>query len=465
MPDLLKYPHTDIGNGERLVAMFGGKCRYCHDFRSWLIYNGKRWIRDRNGRMNRNAKETIRTLYLQATKITSDKARQQIEGFARRSESVKSIRAMLECARSERDISVSAEDLDQNPLLLNCQNGTVDLETGDLREHRPDDLITKICNVEFDPRATCEVFDAFIARILGDDLEMILYLQQVIGYSLTGLVSEKALFCLFGDGNNGKTTLLESLRYVLNDYSGQIMIESLLKSESSNNSNALADLSDLKGARFVTTSEAEHGAVLSEAQIKQITGMGQLKSCRKYENPVVFPPTHKLFMDSNHRPRVKGRDAAIWNRLKLIPFNVTIPEPEIDKGLLGKLKKDEAPGILRWAVAGCLYWRAFGLEEPEQVSNSVTEWRADSEPYKDFFSACCEFDPAASCKSAELISALDDYSKAAGVKIDKQDFYKELDRRGCSPTRTKESRLWRGIRVRRGDGVTPGDSAFKEIIQ
>src|SRR5262249_51515381 len=265
-------------------------------------------------------------------------------------------------------------DFDTDPLLLNCKNGTLDLRTGELRAHSRRDLITKMCAVRYNDTAKCPVFLRFLDTIFNQSGDLMAYVQRILGYALTDDVGEKALFCFHGDGNNGKTTLLEVVRYLLADYAGQIMIESLLTDNPFHRSTALADLADLRGARFVTTSEADRGKHLAEAQIKQLTGMGQVKSCRKYENPVEFPPTFKIFMDTNHKPMVRGQDAAIWSRLKLIPFTVTIPKDEIDKNLLEKLKR-EAPGILRWAVEGCLEWQRDGLNEPSEVSESVQEWQ------------------------------------------------------------------------------------------
>ena len=279
IPDLLRYPHTDLGNAERLVAMFGHNIRYCPPMKKWLVWNGRQWKVDGDGGINRKAKATVREFGAQAADIGDKEEREKAEGFAKCSESAGSIRAMLECARYEQGISISTAELDTNPWLLNCPNGTVDLETGELREHRQEDLITKMCPIEYDFSAECPRFPKFLRRIFDDNEEVMSFIQRAFGYALTGVVSEKAVFCFLFYGNNGKTTLLEVIRYVLGEYSGQLMIDSLIRrgAQQGANSNPLADLSDLRGARLVTTSEAEEGAKLVEGQIKQLTGMGQVK--------------------------------------------------------------------------------------------------------------------------------------------------------------------------------------------
>jgi len=462
-PDLLSQPLTDSGNGERFVKLHGQDVRYCPEYKAWFVWDKKRWKRERNGRVHRMAKETARRLYVAALALPDSKKeeRKRIESHARDSEGVREIKAMLECARNEIGISIPATDFDTDPWLLNCKNGTLDLQKGELRPHSRDDLITKLCAVRFDENATCPRFASFLKRIFNGNPDLIAYVGRIVGCALTGIVREKALFVCFGGGDNGKTTLLEVVRYVLGDYAGQIMIESLLHSGNSRQSAALADLADLRGKRFVTTSEAEQGSHLAEALVKQLTGMGQIKTCRKYENPVEFPPTFKIFMDSNYKPRVRGTDAAIWNRLKLIPFTVTIPKPEIDKDMLEKLKR-EGPGILRWAVEGCLEWQHCGLMEPLDVTESGHEWREESDPFQGFFEARCELGPTATCTATALWAAAQAYADTQGFELKQNPFVERLEQLGCVRSRTNSTRYWRGIKLKGVTPVTPNDGGFNK---
>jgi putative DNA primase/helicase len=358
---------------------------------------------------------------------------------------------MLTCAETE--VAISAADFDCDPWLLNCYNGTIDLRTGNLRAHSPIDLITKLCPVDFDPNAPCERFAAFLSRILGHQPGLVDYVQRVLGYALTGLVREKACFCLFGDGNNGKTTLLELVRHIVGDYAAQVMIDSLMTRRSQESNTSMADLADIRGARFVTTSETEEGQRLAEGKLKFLTGMSEIKTCRKYENPVTFAPTHKIFMDANHRPVVLGTDRAIWDRLKLIPFVVSIPADEIDKDLLNKLKA-EASGVLAWAVRGCLAWQQRGrLDEPLTVRDSVNSWQSDDDPYREFFEDVCEFDPAHSVPVADLLKEFRQWATENGIKVQSRTrLYQTLQRRECRQERQRDEcgrqiRCWKGVKV------------------
>jgi putative DNA primase/helicase len=447
--DLLTYPYTDIGNAERLVAMHGKTIRFCHEWKKWLVWDGMRWRPDSSGEVRRLAKQTIRVFHAQAANIVDEDARGEAEAHWRKSESATAIKAMLTCAETEVGITVAAGDLDRDPWLLNCKNGTVDLRTGSLRPHSQADLITKLCPVDYDPSATCPQFEEFINRVLPGLSE---YLERVMGYALTGIVTEKACFCLFGEGNNGKTTLVELFRYILGDYATQVMIDSLMTRRAQESNTSMADLADIRGARFVTTSETEEGQRLAEAKLKFLTGMNEIKTCRKYENPVTFPPTHKIFIDANHRPVVRGSGTAIWNRLKLIPFKVSIPGDQIDKDLLNKLKA-EAPGVLAWAVIGCLTWQDMGLAEPQAVRDSVDLWKSEDDPYKEFFDDECEFDSSYTAPVTSVWQTFSAWAENNGIRHPSKDRLSErLRLRGCSKMRDRDAsgkqvRSWRGLKL------------------
>lgn len=193
-------------------------------------------------------------------------------------------------------------------------------------------------------------------------------------------------------GNNGKTTLLDTFRRLLPEYTAQITIDALMTNSGMSDTTMRADLADLRGARMAVTSEVEKEHKLSVALMKRITSGGALiKSCRKYENPIEFPETHKLFMDCNHRPRVTDSNNAIWRRLKLVAFPVSIEEgdPRLDKDLKGKLLA-EGPGILAWCVHGAIEWAKLDLDPPVEVLQAVQEWKDHDDPLAEFQDECCD---------------------------------------------------------------------------
>jgi len=469
---LVSQPFTDTGNAERLVALHGRVIRFCPEMKKWLVWDGLRWNSEDSRRIKLHAKKTMREMYSQAAAIPDKDLREAAEKHARKSESAAGIHAMLSCAEYEEGIPVSPSELDQHPYLLNFKNGTLDLKTGALYAHRREDLLTKLVNCKFNPRAQCERFIWFICRIMGGGpsasqaegeraARLVGYLQKCFGYALTGDVSEKVVFCLFGSGNNGKTTLLEAVRFVIAEYSTQVLIDSLMMHHSRESNASLADLADLRGARFVTTSEAEHGQRLAIGKLKYLTqGMGEIKTCRKFENPIKFKATHKLFLDANHKPVIRGAETAVWNRLKPIPFTVTIPPGEMDKALLDKLK-GEAEGIAAWMVEGCRRWLEEGLGDPPEVTEASVAWQAESDRFPAFLEEQCVLLPDAWLPVSNLWPAYKDWCEENDerARLTKADFDERLRAMGCKQAKREGGtvRAWVGIRFR-----TPADDTRVE---
>lgn len=473
-PNLLAFERTDSGNGERIIALFGSEIRYCVEMTKWLIWDGKRWCVDEQGEVTQRAKTMARVLYAQAREdkaLTRDEF-EEWRKFALKSESNAAINAAIERAASEPGVPIRAAELDQHPFLLNCMNGVIDLKTGKLLPHDRGLLITKICRVNYDENAKCDRFFKFLHWTMGDNpdsdpsartVRMVAFLQRALGYGLTADVSEKAVFVLHGSaGNNGKTTLLTTFREVLGEFSTQISIDTLMTQRGAAEASQRADLADLRGARFVMTSEVEEEHKLSEGKLKYITaGMGKIKSCRKYENPIEFDATHKLWMDCNHRPRVKGTDDAIWNRLKAIPFEQTISkdDPEFDLKLKDKLVA-EAPGILAWAVRGCKAWLEQGLGEPPEVGDATGAWRDHDDPLKDFLEDCCEVEGEAWVLSSRLAAAYAWWCKEEHEKwpLGRTAFLERIHAKGFVSSRSRRSsegkqmRTIEGLRVKEDVG-------------
>jgi len=221
-------PHTDLGNARRFVAQHKKDIRYCSKWGKWLVWDGTRWAIDDTGAVNRCAKETVRAMYRQASAVADSGEREAFIRHALISENANRIDALIRLAETEDGIPVRPTELDQDPFSLNCQNGTINLRTGKLRQHQPRDLITKLTPVNFDPGAACPVFESFVDRIMGSDNALVQYVQRSIGYALTGDSSEQVMFVLFGSGANGKTTLLEAVRHILGEYSGQLPVKTLM---------------------------------------------------------------------------------------------------------------------------------------------------------------------------------------------------------------------------------------------
>jgi putative DNA primase/helicase len=448
-PNLLAGIHRDYGNGERLIAMYGAELRYCHAFKKWLWFDGQRWRVDECGHARDFAKLTAVEFLRQAVEAGLEAAQK----FAKESLDSKRLNNMLLEAQS--GLSIGPADLDTHPYLLNFNNGTVDLKDGRLYPHERGQFITKMVKYAYRPAATCPTFLRFLERIMGitpDATEgqlqraerLIEYLQKAIGYSLTGTTCEKAVFLLYGPGDNGKSTLLALFLHLLEEYAVLLQIDSLMVRQESNNTQA--DLADLRGARFVMTSETEEGQRLAEGKLKRITqGMGRIKAVRKYENPVEFNESHKLWIDANHLPQVRGTDNAIWNRLHPVPFTVTIPKAEQDRDLRSKLLA-EAEGILAWAVAGAVRWHREGLGKPPEVEQAGAAWRTESDQTGRFLEACCIVGEFASVTARVLYQTYRKWCDEVGERAQPENIcFKRLGEQGFKSRHTMKGNTYDGV--------------------
>lgn len=439
----LGFSLTDLGNARRLVSQHGKDIHYCYTWGCWLIWNGKLWVKDRTGQIYRLAKETVASIYFEAAQAVDSEERKALAKHATRSESEARIKAMVSLAESEPGIAVTPDQLDSNPWLLNCSNGTIDLRTGELKPHSREDLITKLTPVNYDMHAECPTWIAFLDKILQGNVNLRKFLQKVIGYCLTGDTREQALFFLYGTGANGKSTLINILLSLLGDYSLQTPTEMLMMSDRGGIPN---DIARLKGARFVTAVEAGEGRRMAEVLVKQLTGGDTITARFLHQEFFEFKPQCKIFLAANHKPIIKGTDHAIWRRIKMIPFTVTIPEEEQDKHLLDKLKS-ELSGILAWAVKGCLAWQQLGLGTPDEVKVATEGYRAEMDVIAGFIDECCHVHPAVSVQASAIYEAYCKWCKENGEEAQNQKkFGMALTEKGFIRDRgTGNRNIWRGI--------------------
>lgn len=455
------YNLTDLGNAERMAAMFKDEIRYCHAWHSWLILNNDRWVIDKSNQINQKAKQVVRSIYHEASAGIDSSDRKQLARHAEQSEADYRLKAMINLCASERGIAIAPDELDRNIWLLTCLNGTLDLMTGELLPHDPKHLITKLVPVIFDPHATCHIWDSFLNRIMAGNENLIQFLQRAIGYSLTGDTGEQCFFILHGSGANGKSTFLSAISSIMADYSMQTPTETLLVKKLGGISN---DVARLKGARFVTASEAEADQRLAEGLIKQMTGQDIITARFLYQELFDFTPTHKIFLATNHKPDVRGNDPAIWRRIKLVPFEVAIPEPERDRKLLAKLDK-EKQGILAWAVRGCIDWVAQGLGEPEEVKAATNEYKCEMDFMASFFSDCCCLEDRAKATAKELYEAYTAWCSETGEEPLKQrGFGVKLKDKGFKHFRTSDKRWWRGIKLNEKQAEGPAEPAQHDSL-
>ncbi|MBU4399979.1 MAG: hypothetical protein KKE86_11670, partial [Planctomycetes bacterium] len=380
------FPLTDTGLAERFAAKHKENVRYCYPWKSYLVFDGRRWDRDSAAQVEQFAKETVRSILREAADEGDDDARKALVKFARQSESALRRSAMLRLAQSETGIPIKPDVLDRDPWILNCPNGTIDLQTGELRQHRRENYLTKLCPTEYDPAALCPTWLKTLDRCFSQDYELIDFVQRFAGYFLTGDVSEQSLCIWYGVGANGKSTILNSLMEMMGaDYSMKAGGDLLMTKRNESHPTALTDLA---GRRFIAAIETAEGHKLAETLVKELVGGDPIRARRMREDYWQFDPTHKVVLACNHRPIVRGTDIAIWRRIKLVPFGVVIPPDERDKQLPAKLR-DELPGILAWCVRGCLDWQRIGLGEPAAVINATAEYQSAEDVLLNFIGECC----------------------------------------------------------------------------
>ncbi len=428
---------TDTANGVRLANRYSGRLRYAKAL-GWLVWDGRRWKEDWDGEVDRLAKEVGRSIYSEAANELDDKARDDLARWAKASLSRPRQKAMIESSQSESLVIARPADFDTHPYLLNALNGVSDLRTGELHPHDRDLLLTRLAPVAYDPDARCDLFLEFIYRIFRDRGPLIDYVQRAIGYTLTGDTSEQVLFVCHGAGANGKTTLLELLRALLGDYGQQADFSAFLVRRSDGPRN---DLARMAGARFVAAIESGEGRTFDERVVKQLTGGDTIAARFLFKEPFEFRPQAKFWLASNHKPAIQGTDHAIWRRIRLIPFDVTIPEAERDPHLLDKLRA-ELPGILAWAVRGCLAWQREGLAAPDEVLGATATYRAEQDTLAAFIEDRCVCQENAWVKAGELHAAY----RAWGGQDGAREFGLRLKERGFQPDKgTGGARIWRGV--------------------
>lgn len=441
---------TDDGNAHRLVDRYGNDLRYVTQW-GWLVWDGCRWLRDETSIIIDKARDTVQSIYEEAANETEDKVkRKALSTWAFKSESAGRIEAMIKLARSDRKVAMDVHSFDADPWLFNCTNGVLDLRTGELREHLREDLISRVAGTRHDPHATCPAWLAFLERIIPDP-DVREFIRRAVGYSLTGVTREKVMFILHGSGNNGKTLFLEAVRAILGDYAMSTPSASLTNRKADAIPN---DIARLKGARFVTASETEQGSHMASSFVKEITGGDKINARFMRQEWFEFTPEFKLWLATNHTPIISDFGDAMWQRLRLIPFDVQIPKTEqVPRDVMLERFANEAAGILSWATNGCLAWQEYGLTEPAGVMLATETYRDDMDWFGEFLHDCCgKADVVTS--NDQLYDAFKRWSLLRGdlKPWTIASFTRQLKSRGYKPARTREGRKgFHGIVLR--DGV------------
>lgn len=417
--------------------------RFVHPWSQWLHYEAGCWKRDRK----KGFFDMSRTICREASDQYLTTEPKPSESVAKQLTSAKTVAAVASMASADPRIAATTEQWDCDRFLLNTPDGSVDLKTGRLQSHRSQDYLTKLTAVGPAEEAVCPNFARFLDRVTGSDYHIIRYLQRIFGYCLTGETLEHALFFVYGTGANGKTTLVNTLLGMLGDYGSISPSETFTETHSGNDRHP-TELAKLQGARLVVASEVESRARWAEAKLKNLSGGDRITARFMRADFFEYVPQFKILISGNHKPTIRSVDEAMRRRLHLIPFNVTINEADRDTNLPLKLKS-EWPGILRWAIDGCLEWQRQGLNPPKIVSDATEEYLASQDAIGRWLNECCVVSPQiGATKASHLYESWKQWAdKGNEFVMSMVKFGDELSSRGFSK-RTSNGILYEGLGLR-----------------
>lgn len=437
---------TDDGNALRFVDSFGEQVRFVHEHNAFYIWDGSRWAKDTRENVIALAREVPKQIDLAATKIIDDDTRKTVEKWANASRNVQRIKAIPTLARADDRIKVSADSLDADPWLFNVSNGTINLRTGGISDHDKNDLLTLHSPITFNPRATAPLWDSYLLRVFDNDRDVIDFVQRSVGYSLTALTVEQAFFILHGPQGTGKTTFIETLREIFGEYAMNADPSTFMQKQRSGRANP--EIARLQGARFVSSSETEENERLAAGIVKRLSGNTRITASHLYAPDFEFEPVLKLWIDTNHKPRIAAHDDAVWARLVLIPFEVVLRHTALDIKGYKDLLKAELPGILRWAVEGCLKWQADGLTRPDKIKNAANEYRTESDALQQFIDDACIVGAHEVSGATDLYRSYNEWCETANERpFNMRRFKQAMTERGFAQDRRSTGNVWLGIRA------------------
>ena len=428
---------TEAKMGSALAQWLSWKAVYVFEKKQWRIWNGCYWEVDQRSLITKLAYQFV----TEAKEALFDFGKYSDLSNLSQFESLNRLENITKFAST--DCAVSAADFDVDPLLLASSGTWIDLISGDSVTPNPDKLVSKALAVEHTKGAICPTFLEFLNDVFENDQDLIGFVKRAIGYSLTGSTSEQCLFIMIGDGANGKSTFINVINKLLGLYGTTAASHTLV----TNGGNSIGDdLVDLIGARLITVSETEEGQTLAEAKIKQMTGGDRLKGRPLYGSHIQFNIIGKLWLATNSLPQINNTDHGIWRRIKAIPFNRTFSVEEQDKTLIEKLLQ-ELPGILNWAIEGCLDWQKNGLQTPYIVEAQVAEYRISMDSISQFIQDECEVGKDHSCAASKFFQAYRDWCSGAGRKPQSQTAFKRALEKlnGVYQHRSSNGLQWHGI--------------------
>jgi putative DNA primase/helicase len=436
---------TEAQYAEAFARHFADRLRFLHNRGEWFEFAPHAWRRDADGAIVRHALAFVRQEQARALEVPDRRQKHAAAKFAIQAETKSFLEKLIGLAKNFEPLADSGAGWDADPWLLGAPNGVIDLRTGGLRPGVAADRITFAVGVPFDSDATCPRFEAFLSEIFSGQLDQIRFVQRFIGYCLTGETREQVLALLHGLGANGKSTLLNVLARVFGDYAHNMPFGTIERQRQS----IPNDLAALAGKRFVTASETNDGTRLNEARVKALTGSDPISARFLHGEWFTFQPCAKFLLAVNHKPSVHDDSPGFWRRIRLIPFTQSFDGSTRDDQLEAKLF-NEGPGILQWAIRGCLEWQARGLDAPLSVLNATNEYQRDSDALGEFIEHACEYSTDAAVRASEFYDAYqrwaDKQRLARHDRLSAKDFGRRMAER-FSRRKTMTGWIYEGVKL------------------
>lgn len=418
--DSTGYSWDEAGMADLFSECYKKDTRYCPEAKSWYTYDTGKWHKDVGALLvSAKIKEFVRLMALYCGEITDEEKRKSYMGFVSKMGDRRFRDRMMKDAAD--CMKIAAVEFDTHPYLINCLNGTYDLESMTFREHKWDDFLTMQTNFEYTMQdVTCPRWEQFIAEVTQNDKQKADYLQRAMGYSILGTGKEECMFILHGKTTrNGKSTLLDAVQHLLGDYSTVAPVELICKSDRQRNAEAANPvLAKLKGKRFVTMSESDTAGKLDEAVIKQYTGGEDITARELYQSAITYKPQFTMWLSCNDLPSVRDKSLFASDRVRVIEFNRHFSDEEQDKGLKDYFESPEAMrGIFSWLVAGYFKYRRFGLNMPDHMKSVIRQYEKDNDIVLQFLEEKCERDEEAKVKAKSLYDSYKIWCKSNGYYV------------------------------------------------
>ncbi|OXM73077.1 MULTISPECIES: DNA primase family protein [Amycolatopsis] len=433
---------------ERFVRAYGHKLLFVHGI-GWHYWTGTHWVEDKDGKARRRVIALLKDIRHESVDMPP-KQRDQLLADVKKCESSGGITGVLELAKHMRPMTVSAEETNAHPHLFNALNGTLNLETGQLQPHNPRNMITKCAGTSVRPDAHSELWENFLQEVLPDE-GVRNYLQRVFGVAMLGTVREHMLPILTGTGGNGKSVCIDAVLAAFGDYGITVDPKLIMRTKHERHATFLADL---HGARLVVTSETDEGDVIAAATVKRLTGGDKIRANRMRENTFEFTPSHSLVYVTNHKPQVSADDKAMWRRLSVVPFDVTVAEPDVK---LPEKLKGQLPAVLAWVYQGWVDYQRQGLNPPAAVLERTESYRSESDPLSQFIAEeCVNGNPLMKVKAKALYEAWAAWAMKQGLPaMTNQEFGRRMSER-FEKKATSSGAQYLGIAIRAEEEAEAG---------